>query len=424
MFDWYRDLSTSGRRTFWACFAGFALDALDVQLYSFVMPALIVLWKLTNTQAGLLATSTLVLSAFGGWLAGMLADKFGRVRTLQITVVWFAFFTFLSGFTQSYEQLFVTRGLQGLGFGGEWAAGSVLMGEVIAARHRGKAVGFVQASWSVGWGAALLIATAIFAWLPQEQAWRALFFVGIVPALATFLIRRYVPEPAAFEEVRGEADRPSLLAIFGPHLWHVTLRASLLALGAQGGYYAITTWLPRFLQSERHITVIGSLPYLGVVIIGSFIGYTTSAYLNDLIGRRLNFILYAIGSGVMVFCYTYFPISDEIMLALGFPLGFFASGIFSGMGPILTELYPTEVRGAGQGFCYNVGRGLAAFFPTVVGAATAMMTLGEAIAVFAGCAYALVVLSALTLPETRGRPLATYGELHQTKRPVLREHFH
>jgi MFS family permease len=99
------------------------------------------------------------------------------------------------------------------------------------------------------------------------------------------------------------------------------------------------------------------------------------------------------------------------MLALGFPLGFFASGIFSGMGPLLTEMYPTEVRAAGQGFCYNVGRGLAAFFPTLVGLAATSLGLGNAIGLFAACAYGLVLIGALLLPETKGRELASYSEL-------------
>ena len=127
MLDWYRSLNSEGRRTFWACFSGYALDAMDVQIYSFVVPVLIGLWAMSNTEAGLLATVTLILSAVGGWIAGLMADRIGRVRTLQITVAWFAIFTFLSGFTNGFGQLLVTRGLQGLGFGGEWAAGSVLM---------------------------------------------------------------------------------------------------------------------------------------------------------------------------------------------------------------------------------------------------------------------------------------------------------
>ena len=127
MFDWYRRFGPDERRAFWACFGGWGLDALDVQLYSFAIPALILVWHITKAQAGLLATSTLVISAFGGWIAGMFADRVGRARLLCIMVAWFAFFTFLSGFTQNFEQLLVVRGLQGFGFGGEWAAGSVLM---------------------------------------------------------------------------------------------------------------------------------------------------------------------------------------------------------------------------------------------------------------------------------------------------------
>jgi MFS family permease len=147
-----------------------------------------------------------------------------------------------------------------------------------------------------------------------------------------------------------------------------------------------------------------------VVVIGSFFGYVVSAYLNDAIGRRIGFIAFAIGSGAIVYSYTHLPVSDEMMLALGFPLGFFASGIFSGMGPLLTEMYPTEVRAAGQGFCYNVGRGFAAFFPTLVGMAASTLGLGNAIGVFAAGAYALVLLAALLLPETKGRELSSYAD--------------
>jgi MFS family permease len=402
MFDWFRDMNAPGRRTFWACFAGYALDAMDVQIYSFIVPALLATGFMTAGQAGTVATTTLILSAFGGWIAGLLSDRIGRVRTLQITILWFAFFTFLSGFAQNFGELLATRGLMGLGFGGEWAAGSVLMGEVIAARHRGKAVGMVQSSWAVGWGIAALLATALFSWLPQDQAWRWLFFIGLLPAVSIFFLRRAVPEP---EVAVGAGKRPSILAIFQLRFLSVTLRGCLLALGAQGGYYAITTWLPTYLRTERHLSVLGTGSYLGVIIVGSFCGYVTSAYLNDGVGRRKTFLTFAAGSLAIVLGYTQLPVSDNLMLVLGFPLGFFASGIFAGMGALFTELFPTELRGSGQGFCYNSGRGVAALFPLLVGIASQHMPLGEAVGLFAGFAYALVIIAAFLLPETRGREL-------------------
>src|SRR4029077_17893800 len=213
MIEWYRELNTAERRSFWACFGGWALDALDVQIYTFVVPALIALWRITNAQAGLLATSALVISAFGGWIAGMLADRVGRARLLMIMVIWFAVFTFLSGFTISFEQLLVVRGLQGFGFGGEWAAGSVLIGEVIRGADRGKAVGTVQSAWAWCWGAAAILATIIFQVLPQEIAWRALFFVGILPALLVFYIRTKVPESTIFKQAKQAPTRRGTLEI-------------------------------------------------------------------------------------------------------------------------------------------------------------------------------------------------------------------
>jgi MFS family permease len=407
MFRWYKELGADEKRSFWACFGGWATDALDVQIYSFVVPALISLWNLSKADAGLLATSALLLSAFGGWTAGILADRIGRVRMLQITIAWFSVFTFLSGLSSNFGQLLVIRGLQGLGFGGEWAAGSVLMAEVIRSEHRGKAVGIVQSAWSLGWAVAALLATGCFQLLSQAYAWRALFFVGIVPALLIFFIRRTVPEPAVFREAKGGQKyiATGVWSIFVPKMLFRTAFGSLLAIGAQGGYYAITNWLPTFLRSERHLTVLGSGAYLAVIIAGSFVGYLTSAYLSDLLGRRLNFILFAACSILVVVGYTQLQIDDQLMLYLGFPLGFFASGIFSGTGAFYSELFPTNIRAGAQGFCYNFGRGMAAVFPWLVGVLSASLPLGRAIGIYAIIAYAMVIVAALVLPETKGRDL-------------------
>ena len=405
MLDFYRKLGATERNTFVACFAGWALDALDVQIYTFAVPALIAVWHITNAQAGLLATSALVISAFGGWIAGMLADVIGRARLLMIMVVWFAVFTFLSGLTNNFEQLLIVRGLQGFGFGGEWAAGSVLIGEVVRSADRGKAVGVVQSAWAWGWAAAAIVATIIFQVFDQQIAWRLLFFVGILPALLVFFIRTKVPEPAIFQKAKQSSGRRGALQIFGRELLATTILGAALATGAQGGYYAITTFLPTFLRTQRHLSVLSTGGYLAVIIFGSWCGYIVSAYLNDAIGRRKNFFIFAIGSLLIAVAYTQAEISDAMMLALGFPLGFFASGIFSGMGPVLTELFPTSVRGAGQGFCYNFGRGIGAFFPTLVGLLSASVTLGTAIGIFAAISYAIVIAAALALPETRGREL-------------------
>src|SRR3989440_2830294 len=273
---WYTELEPNEKRTFWACFGGWMLDAMDVQIFSFVIPAIIASFHLTNADAGLIGTVTLLTSAFGGWVAGALSDRFGRVRTLQITILWFAFFTLLCGFAQSYTQLLIFRALMGFGFGGEWAAGAVLIGEVISAQHRGKAVGTVQSGWAIGGAVAALTATVFFSVLPQETAWRGLFLVGSLPALLVFFIRRFVDEPQVFQAARrgavAKADATNWLEIFSPAMLKTTVLTSLLATGAQGGYYAITTWLPTYLKSERQLSVINTGGYIAVIILGSFIG--------------------------------------------------------------------------------------------------------------------------------------------------------
>jgi MFS family permease len=415
---WLQSTSASERRVLLATYAGYGLDGFDLMIYSFIIPTLLTLWSMSKAQAGYIATGALVTSAIGGWAAGVLADRFGRARILQLTVLWFALFTFLSGFTHNFGELFLTRALQGFGFGGEWSVGSVLVAEIIDARHRGKATGLVQSSWSVGWAAAALAFWAVSFIAPPEVAWKILFWLGILPGLLVVYIRRNVPEPAIFTQMRAQrvraagvaataaspARRGVFLDIFRPPLLRTTILATLLSTGMLGAYYSITTWLPTFLAKERHLSVGASTGYLLMVISGSLAGYLVSAWLTDAIGRRRGFILFAACAMVLILLYTRLPVAGGMFL-IGFPLGFFILGIFSGMGACLAELYPSAVRGSGQGFTYSVGRGIGGFCPSLIGVLSTRFPLGDTIAGFTVAAYALVIVSALAIPETRGRAL-------------------
>lgn len=401
---WLTQLDAAERSTLVATFAGWMLDGMDVMVYSLVLPALVSLWHISKGQAGALGTSALILSSLGGWLAGLAADRWGRVRILQLTIVWFAVFTFLSGFTTSFGQLLVVRGLQGLGFGGEWAVGSVLIGERIRSEFRGRAVGTTQAGWAIGWGMAALMYALAFHFLPMALAWRVMFWIGLLPALLAIWVRHHVAEPEVYLSAAHSGVRQSSLAIFARPLLRTTALASLVALGAQGGYYAITTFLPLYLRM-RGLSVIDTGLYLMMIVAGSFCGYMTSAHLADLVGRRNSLLVFAAGSLAAVAIYTALHLGNTATLLLGFPLGFFSSGAFGPMGTFFTELFPTSLRGSGQGFSYNLGRGVGALFPTLVGYVSARMSLGASIALFAVSAYALMALGVLALPETKGRDL-------------------
>ncbi len=416
---WLADTSLRERRTLLAGFLGYGVDGFDFMIYTFVIPTLMTVWSMSKAQAGYVATGALLTSAVGGWAAGVLADRFGRVRVLQATVLWFAVFTLLSGFTHSFGELFFTRCMQGFGFGGEWSVGSVLVAETIEARHRGKAAGLVQSSWAVGWAAAALAYWGVYAFVPPAMGWKILFWVGIVPASLIVYIRRHVEESPAYRATQRHAaaggPRQHFLDIFRPPLLRTTVLASLLCSGMLGAYYSVTTWLPTYLKTERHLSVTGTSGYLLVLIAGSFAGYLTSAWLSDALGRRRCFMVFAVSGGVLILAYTRLPIGDGEMLVLGFPLGFFLSGIFSGTGAFLTELYPGAVRGSGLGFCYNVGRAFCAGCPALIGAYSARMPLGNLIGGVAATAYLLVIVGAWALPETQGRAL-----MGESVRPVRR----
>jgi MFS family permease len=401
VFRWYREIGPAERRTFWACLGGWSLDAFDVQMFGLAIPALITTFGLSRADAGLIGAVTLVAAALGGWIGGVLSDRIGRVRTLQITVLWFAVSTFLAAFAQSFAQLLGLKLLQGLGFGAEWAAGAVLMAEAIRPEHRGKALGAVQGGWAIGWGAAVLLSTAAFSAFGPETAWRVLFACGLAPALLILFIRRSVPEPDRGPTPAAPRRSFSPVAIFTPGLRRVTMIGALLGLGAHGGFHALFTWLPTYLSAERGTSVLGTGLYLGLIIVAFGLGCLAAGSLVDRLGRRQTVALFALGCMALVALYLLVPVDGTVLLLLGLPLGFCTAGIPASLAALLSELFPAGLRGTGMGFCYNAGRLASAVLPLGVGLLSEILGLGPAIGVSALAAYGLVLLAVTLLPDAR-----------------------
>ncbi|ONK15414.1 MFS transporter [Streptomyces sp. MP131-18] len=404
---WFRELGPRGRRAFAGAFGGYGLDSYDFFTLPLSMVAIEAYFLLDSGQTGLLTTVTLVSSAVGGAVAGVLADRIGRVKALLITVATYAFFTVLCGLAPTYETLLAFRALQGLGFGGEWAVGAILVAEYASAKHRGRTLAFIQSSWAVGWGLAVLVYTVVFQVVEDDTAWRVMFFTGALPAVLLVYVRRSVQDaPEAAARRLRSPRRGSFRAIFGPGLRRPTLFAVLMSTGVQGGYYTLATWVPTYLDDERGLTVVGTGGYLAFLITGAFTGYLTGGWVTDRLGRKNNVALFAVLSAAAIIVYTNLPEgANTLVMVLGFPLGFCMSAIFSSFGSFLAELYPADVRGTGQGFTYNTGRAIGAFFPTLVGFMADSMGVGGAL-IFGAAGYGLALIALLGLPETKGRELA------------------
>ncbi len=383
---------------------GWMLDAMDVMLYSLILAYLIRQFGMSTSTAGLLNSLTLVASAIGGLLFGLIADRIGRTRSLMAAILVYSLASAGCAFSHSVPQLAVFRFVLGLGMGGEWTAAAALIAETWRAEHRAKALGLMQSAYAIGEAIAALVVALV---LPHF-GWRAVFFVGVLPALLVFWIQSSVPEPAIWTARASKPERTSLKDLFsGSLLKTATLATTMNACGLFG-YWGLFTWIPAYLslpasQGGRGLTLVKTTTFFLVLCAGKFLGYASFGFFADAFGRRKPYFTYLMIAALLVPLYG-IARSEFWLLVLGPFVAFFGTGFFSGYAVIASELFPGEIRAAAMGFSYNVGRGLSAVAPFAVGALAIRFGIGPAFFLQAGAFLAAAILS-LALPETRGREL-------------------
>src|SRR5678815_2007458 len=412
---WYRTVTRQQWRTLLAAKFGWMLDAMDFMLYTMAVGQLRTYFGFGDDTAGMLGTVTLVMSGVGGTIFGYIADRFGRTRALMGTILIFSLASLGAATSQTVMQLLIWRAILGIGMGGEWASGAVLVSETWPAHLRNKAISIMQSGWALGYMMAS-ISAAIILGSPSlgADAWRWLFVVGVVPALFTLWIRRYVHEPEAWSRKQHNAGGPSpFRVIFGPTLIRRTLLIIALGSAVQFANWGLFFWLPAFLsrpleQGGAGMGIVGSLPWIIPVQLGAYFGYLTFGFIADRIGRRQAFVFYTVAAAVLVPIYGQMARSPMVLLLLGPPLGYFGYGYFSMFGGFVAELFPAAVRATGQGTTYNIGRMAGAVAPYTIGVIATQPGIGIGLALSITSAFFLLAAALVfTLPDRSGEALDT-----------------
>ncbi|MGH9253211.1 MAG: MFS transporter [Vicinamibacterales bacterium] len=411
---WYRTIRPDQWRVLVAAKLGWMLDAMDFMLYAMAIGQLRTYFGFDDATAGMLGTITLVMSGVGGVLFGYVADRLGRARALMATILFFSVASLGAASSQSVMQLLMWRALLGIGMGGEWASGAVLISETWPPAHRNKAISIMQSGWAIGYIiAALMAALVLGAEGAGPDAWRWLFVIGVAPALFTLWIRRNVPEPEAWTKRVAAAAHVGnpFTVILGPGLRRRTLLIILLGSAVQFAYWGIFFWLPAFLarpvsQGGAGMGVVGSLGWIVPVQIGAYLGYLTFGFIADRLGRRRTFILFMLAAALLVPIYGQMARNPTILMLLGPVLGYFGHGYFSMFGSFIAELYPTAVRATAQGTSYNIGRMAGAVAPYTIGAVATLPGIGIGLAMATTSAFFLLGAGLIfTLPDRSGQEL-------------------
>lgn len=396
-------ITTAQRRSLIAGGLGWMLDAMDVMLYSLVLSELMREFGMTTATAGLLNSLTLFSSALGGIVFGILADRVGRVRSLMASILVYSIASGLCGLSANVTQLAIFRVILGLGMGGEWGTGAALIAETWPTEHRGKALGLMQSMWAVG----EMLAIGATAIVLPTLGWRAVFFVGVLPALVAVWVRRSVAEPEIWTE-RADKGRVPFKILLRPDLRRNGLIATAMNACSMFGYWGLFTWIPAYLslpvaQGGRGLGLMATTTWLLVMGVGKWFGYASYGVFADHFGRRRAYSAYLLIAALLVPLYGS-TTDASLLLILGPLVAFFGTGYFSGFGTIASELFPTEIRATAMGLTYNIGRGFSAAAPFIVGSLAQTYGLGPAF-LLQGGAFLLAALLALFLPETKGRAL-------------------
>jgi len=422
--SWHHGITPYQWLVLFVAWLGWVFDSMDSTIYAMVLqPALhdllhspaggSVAPDIIGWYGGIIFSIFLIGWAIGGVVFGVLADHYGRTRALIFSILIYAVFTGLAALSQTWWQLALFRFVTALGIGGEWAAGAALVAEVWPEDKRTKAAGLLQSAWAGGF----LVAAVLNLFL-RNSGWRPMFVVGVAPAIVAVFVFLWVREPEHWVKARAEAKqtggRPSskLAELFAPGLVRATLVGSGLAFVAVFGLWGATNWTPTLvralpdLQGLSESGLASRVSYATMLLnVGALAGYLSFGPLADRVGRRRVFALMCVGSLVML-PVTFLTPRTYVQVLLLLPLlGFFNNGIFSGFPIYLPELYPTRIRATGAGFCFNIGRVLAAAGPFVTG--YLVMVLGSFN--LAVCAVAVIYIVGLLIlpfaPETKGQPL-------------------
>jgi MFS family permease len=393
---------------------GWIFDSMDATIYSLVMtPALKELLgphaapQRIGWYGGIIFAIFLLGWGLGGVAFGVLADHIGRARTLVITILIYAVFTGLAGFSHAWWQLALYRFITALGIGGEWAAGAILVAEAWPESLRVKGAGLLQSAWGAGYflGAGVYL-------LLSAQSWRVMFFVGVAPAAVAVLAMLKVHEPEKWTQARSAAHQPAIAELFAPELRRGTLVGAALAFVAVFGLWGATNWTPALITELLHPRrlpppAVARMVSYAVMSLnaGSILGYLSFAPMAERWGRRPAFAIMLAGSAVMLPAAFLLPASYRAALLLLPLLGFFSNGIFSGFPVYLPEIFPTRIRATGAGFCFNAGRLLAAAGPLLTGSLIVYLGTFARAASSIALIYAAGLIVLLFARETKGQAI-------------------
>jgi len=398
IYGWFTQASREQKRTLLAAGLGWMLDSMDVMLYALVLGPVQREMHLSAGTSGALMSVTLVSAAVGGIWFGWFADRAGRVRALSTSVLIYSVATALCGFTHTAVELMLCRLVLGLGMGGEWASGAALVAETWPARHRAKALALVQSSWAIGYA----LGAALVAVILPHFGWRAVFFVGVVPALIAFWVQQKLHEPEVWR--KEKAPGVAMGQLFRGSLGRSTLICTTMNAATLFAWWGLFTWVPRFLsmpktQGGRGLNIVMTSEWTIVMQIGTFLGYISFGYIADRFSHKRSYIGYLVVAAALVPAFA-FAGSTGSLLILGPMVGFFGTGYFSGFAVITSELFPTALRGSAMGFSYNLGRILSAVAPWIIGRVSEQAGLAAALCLTSGgFLLAAVIALGLRLPR-------------------------